>query len=388
MKALQTCLVGAAMGLALMASLAAPALAQPSTPDVDTATPPAATAIDFGDDTSQWANDGECDDPRFAGAASATELLEADQGHDATDCRAAFAAGTIGLADPANDTAEPAAPPETTAPPATTDLPATADVALPDFGDDSSQWANDGECDDPRFHGAGSATELLDADRLHDATDCRTAFANGTVTLLTQADVTDIAAADNAAERIDFGDDSGQWANDGECDDPDFAGPGMTAKPSPESRMHDASDCRAAFEHATIAMGSAALPTATFDYGSDSSHWANDGECDDPRFEGAGTDKKLLNEDMQADASDCRALEADGQVSIRPVYAPGYAAGAPYDSTGLTFGDDSSDYAHDDQCDDPRFVGPGTASTLLEGDSEHDAADCRAAYEAGTVVFR
>ena len=25
----------------------------------------------------------------------------------------------------------------------------------PSFGDDSSEWANDGECDDPRFDGAG-----------------------------------------------------------------------------------------------------------------------------------------------------------------------------------------------------------------------------------------
>ena len=30
----------------------------------------------------------------------------------------------------------------------------------PDFGDDTSQWANDGECDDPRFEGEGSARHV------------------------------------------------------------------------------------------------------------------------------------------------------------------------------------------------------------------------------------
>ena len=35
--------------------------------------------------------------------------------------------------------------------------------AQPDFGDNTSQWANDGECDDPRFEGEGAAETLLDA---------------------------------------------------------------------------------------------------------------------------------------------------------------------------------------------------------------------------------
>ncbi len=52
-----------------------------------------------------------------------------------------------------------------------------------DFGDDLSSWANDGECDDPRFEGEGTATTLLDADMYHDATDCNEAFASGTIQL-------------------------------------------------------------------------------------------------------------------------------------------------------------------------------------------------------------
>jgi hypothetical protein len=54
---------------------------------------------DFGDDTSRWANDGECDDPRFEGTGAAETLLVEDRGHDATDCRKLFGAGRIALRD-------------------------------------------------------------------------------------------------------------------------------------------------------------------------------------------------------------------------------------------------------------------------------------------------
>jgi hypothetical protein len=55
--------------------------------------------------------------------------------------------------------------------------------AQPDFGDDASQWANDGECDDPRFEGEGAAETLLAEDRGHDAADCRRLFNAGRITL-------------------------------------------------------------------------------------------------------------------------------------------------------------------------------------------------------------
>ena len=74
-------------------------------------------------------------------------------------------------------------------------------------------------------------------------------------------------------------------------------------------------------------------------------------------------------------------------MSIRTIYTPEYAAGAPYDSSDVDFGDNASSYADDDQCDDPRFEGPGAASTLLDSDLQHDSADCKAAYEAGTVML-
>lgn len=53
--------------------------------------------IDFGDNASQWANDGECDDPRFEGEGAAETLLEEDRGHDAADCRALLEAGRVRL---------------------------------------------------------------------------------------------------------------------------------------------------------------------------------------------------------------------------------------------------------------------------------------------------
>ena len=58
-----------------------------------------------------------------------------------------------------------------------------AQPATPDFGDDASDFANDGECDDPRFKGPGMATKLLSSDILHDARDCETAWDNGDIEL-------------------------------------------------------------------------------------------------------------------------------------------------------------------------------------------------------------
>ena len=427
---------GTMMAMALLAGLSQPALAQ-------------AADIDFGDDTSEWANDGECDDPRFTGEAMAAELEDADILKDATDCRTAFEAGTITLAEEPSATV--ATPPGTTVPPATEidfgddssnwandgecddprftgegmaqeledidllkdatdcqalfeegkitlaepgDTSGTTGTAAIDFGDDSSEWAKDDECDDPRFVGEGMAENPEDADIGRDATDCEAAFNAGTIRLADDVGSSgDTGSAQNQllaaiATRIDFGDDSGDFPNDGECDDPDFTGSGMAASPIDSDRLRDASDCRAAFLAGTISFKSAASQPADFDYGSDYSQWANDGECDDWRFTGSAMAKKLSSDDVMADASDCRALEAAGEVSIKPVYQPSYALGAPYDSSNVDFGDNSSSYANDDICDDPRFEGPGTATTLLDSDRRADANDCRAAFEAGTVTLR
>ena len=50
---------------------------------------------DFGDDTGRWAEDGECDDPRFEGPGMGLTDNEDALGHDATDCRELLEAGLI-----------------------------------------------------------------------------------------------------------------------------------------------------------------------------------------------------------------------------------------------------------------------------------------------------
>ena len=339
-----------------------------------TATPVATRPedIDFGDDSSEWANDGECDDPRFSGAGMAAELEDTDIGKDATDCRTAFEAGTIVLADAG----------------------APSMVGDIDFGDDSSEWANDHECDDPRFVGSGMAHSLNDANILRDASDCRTAYEDGTIRLADEApDTPPLSPVSGSvlealAARIDFGDDSGAWPNDGECDDPDFIGSGVATSPMDSERLKDATDCRAAFLAGTASLKSANELGGVFDYGDDSSEWANDGQCDDWRFTGPGMAKKLSSYDVMGDASDCRALVEAGELSIKPVFDPNYVLGAPYDSSGINFGDNSSTYANDNICDDPRFEGPGVATTLLDSDREKDAEDCRALFEQGKITLR
>lgn len=54
--------------------------------------------INFGHDSGEWANDFECDDPRFTGKGmTSTPLLDSDIRRDATDCAAAYRAGQIKL---------------------------------------------------------------------------------------------------------------------------------------------------------------------------------------------------------------------------------------------------------------------------------------------------
>lgn len=133
-------------GLAAIIILAAPAYAAPK--------------FSFGDDAGTYSKDGECDDPRFDGPGmTTTPLLSDDVLHDATDCKAAWDAGRLSLRGIADD-------------------------GTVDFGDDKGEYAKDGECDDLRFIGEGmTATDLLEDDIMHDATDCRTAYEGGKLQL-------------------------------------------------------------------------------------------------------------------------------------------------------------------------------------------------------------
>lgn len=203
----------AAAFMAATSGLAPGALSQPGQPD-------------FGDDESVWANDGECDDGRFAGdGMTNTPLLDDDIGHDASDCRDAWNAGDLRLASVNRFSDD-----------------------VPDFGDDASEWSHDDECDDGRFVGPGMTdTTLLDEDMGHDATDCRTAWENGELRF--------IGGDNRHGDTPDFGDDESEWALDDECDDPRFVGPGMTeTKLLREDMYHDATDCEAAWDAGDIEL--------------------------------------------------------------------------------------------------------------------------------------
>ncbi|WP_156953395.1 hypothetical protein [Afifella pfennigii] len=127
-----------------------------------------------------------------------------------------------------------------------------------------------------------------------------------------------LALVSQPAAAIDFGDDASRWANDGECDDPRFSGPGMTQTPLLDSDiLHDATDCRQAFDAGRIVFGKAPASEAV-DFGDDAGRWANDGECDDPRFEGPGmTETPLLDSDIRHDATDCRQAFDAGRLRLK-----------------------------------------------------------------------
>ncbi|MFZ8952505.1 MAG: hypothetical protein ACO2ZB_02115 [Gammaproteobacteria bacterium] len=210
------------------------------------------------------------------------------------------------------------------------------------FGDDSSPFALDGECDDPRFKGNGMASTLLLSDIYRDATDCSTLYYDGQTSLLVAPE---------------FGDDSSPFALDGECDDPRFQGTGMARVLREENTLKDASDCMRLFNTRMITNSS----NGYLNFGDDSSPFALDGECDDPRFKGNGMASTLLLSDIYRDATDCSTLYYDGQTSL--LVAP-------------EFGDDSSPFALDGECDDPRFQGTGMARVLREENTLKDASDC------------
>ena len=126
-----------------------------------------------------------------------------------------------------------------------------------------------------------------------------------------------VTSTQAAAQAINFGNDSSQWANDGACDDPRFSGPGLTTTPLlPEDILADATDCLSAFAAGTLTLRGVA-PDGQIDFGDDSGTWANDNACDDMRFEGpAMTNTDLLQDEIMRDATDCREGFAAGKLSL------------------------------------------------------------------------
>ncbi len=119
-----------------------------------TASMATAETVRFGNNQSEWANDGECDDRRFVGKQMATSLDNDDIMRDASDCRAAYKAGKIKLLDPNKALA-------------------ATDCSKIKFGNNRSKWSNDKECDDYRFDGRGMSSVISRDDIGRDADDCR-----------------------------------------------------------------------------------------------------------------------------------------------------------------------------------------------------------------------
>jgi hypothetical protein len=129
-------------------------------------------------------------------------------------------------------------------------------VEAPWFGEDSSRWARDGACDDPRFVGPGmSRGPHADADLGVDGEDCGKLYEQGQVWLRGTALRIGLPTPEADASGIDFGSDSSLYAFDGECDDPQFDGPGMSGPLERLDDMNllaDAADCREGFEFGTV----------------------------------------------------------------------------------------------------------------------------------------
>ena len=116
---------------------------------------------------------------------------------------------------------------------------------------------------------------------------------------------------------IDFGDDSGEFAREGECDDPRFEGDGMSL-PSGVfgERGRDAADCRQLHDEGRIRLSGVDLDSGVIDFGDDTGDRALNGECNDPRFDGGGTDAFTHPYDRGHDATDCRALYDAGRIHL------------------------------------------------------------------------
>ena len=132
------------------------------------------------------------------------------------------------------------------------------------------------------------------------------------------------ASAVNAQSTVKYGDNASEWANDGECDDRRFKGPGMSNSSGflSDDIGHDADDCKEQFDLGRVEVwleskARAATQCSAIKFGDNSSEWSDDGECDDMRFEGRGSADSVVPDDTGKDANDCRALCEQSMIFLR-----------------------------------------------------------------------
>ncbi len=133
-----------------------------------------------------------------------------------------------------------------------------------------------------------------------------------------------------------------------------------------------------------ICLAAGPLAAQSTNYGDDSSEWANDNQCDDRRFVGTKMAEILNNEDIGRDATDCREAVEAGDISAWSALA----ASKSTQCEAIDFGDNTSEFADDDECDDIRFEGLGMASNVGPDALGHDANDCSRFCDAGVIAVR
>ncbi len=101
--------------------------------------------------------------------------------------------------------------------------------------------------------------------------------------------------------------------------------------PSPLTRL------LAAF--ALLLIAGTASAQGGIDFGDDSGEWVRDGECDDPRFAGEGVADYLVDADLYRDATDCRKLLNEGRIRFVGGGDAGSVADGGVHRDRLTVGD-------------------------------------------------
>ena len=136
-------------------------------------------------------------------------------------------------------------------------------------------------------------------------------------TLSTTATPNAVAGTGSATRfSIEFGDDTGDWPRDGECDDIRFEGDGVASLMIFQDRGRDAADCRQQYDEGRARLFGVDLRSGAIAFGDDSSTMAQNGDCDDPRFEGEGMNPITLHADRGHDAADCRRLYDEGRIRL------------------------------------------------------------------------
>lgn len=110
-----------------------------------------------------------------------------------------------------------------------------------------------------------------------------------------------------APATLDFGNDEGEYAFDGTCDDGRFHDDGADFVYKRAHVMRDATDCRAAMAAQAVKL--------ELDFGDNLGGYADDGTCDDVRFEGEGRSILETDSHIRKDAADCIAAYQKGTIS-------------------------------------------------------------------------